>query len=821
MMGKSPLRPDGTATMEQQQQQQYNPMNLKIESILAAPPGTLNEEQVAFVLRTIERLCQPKTTDAKSAAAIGRAEILLQRLVRDAQIVTAKPWNLVISAYARLSHPPATSTMSSLLFPFQNAYSLLRQMLRLHQMHPHLHPPPTDFSYSSVMFACSKCAAVSEDAVVIAESLLKSLEQPNSVVTPTVDIYNNMILVHANRAPKFYGAATAAEDWLMHLSKQASAGITEQPDTKTFNLVLKAWSETPEESGAERALEILRLMLELADSLPNSRVEPDVISFGTVISAFSKRHQPEQCLQVLKEAIRYFSNLPGDNVVDLAQCWNATVYAFAKSNLPDALDRIEHLMIDASTLSSATKKVVVRPTTAMHAAYMEAVLNTNAPDRAEKAERQLRVMLEKYRQAPTERKGAAPTTREFDLVIHGWYRCREQYEGDGKNSAYYGGKNGNIRHPFGYCASHASDLLLLMIDQSENSNHPLKSIPRTGTWNMCIDSWCQTARAAVSATASCANEMTKSTPSLVVAVKNRQKLLMEQGLNAVRKAVDLLQKAEDRNSANEFSYLTVINALCKMDHPLCTLQAVKTLQKMEAAFDDETKDVIKWPADAVNLYVKVLAALARVRNIEAAEKALEVFRGIPSENDEHKRRRKRAIPPTRQSYGNVILAFSKVPGPRSAEVVFDLFQEMRTLDENKKKGQKQLLDTVIFEGVLWTLASSRDKKGADRACQVLACMLDLHSKGTSDVTPNASCFNAVLHSLCQIKQRDYLERAAVLLKMFVRKYDENALPELPSAESFQRIISLCRNYNDAVLKQHGNDIIAINQRLNVARAATA
>lgn len=777
----------------------------RIDQILSAKVGSLDAAQVQFTSDAVLTACRPKHNGNNSSESIALADRLIQRLIQEvntsaatASPIPEKVWNALILGCASL---PVGNLTAGQKFPFEMAHAYLVQMLQLHQMYPKLHHAPTDYHYSTVLYACSNCSVVSPSAVTTAEALIRSLEdgsaqQSSSTVAPTVEMYNNIILAHANRAKTVYGAATAAEDWLMHMSKHA------QPDTRSFNRVLKAWSNSPEDQGGSRAADILHLMLELvaSDVENTSRIRPDVVSFGTVISALAKRKQPEASQLILEEAVTYFTN--DGAAVDLTQCWNFALFSWAQSGFPDAPERVEELVQEGIRVGH--RHVLVRPDAATYAACIDAHLSSARPNRVEKAEGHLRKMVEEWRkQAPHHSRNewspptwgiAMPTTKEFDTVIHAWYRCQPEYEGDG--TQHIG------RRAFGYTATHATNLLLTMLELSEGKF--VECAPATGTFNMCIDSWCNTGNACLTAALQQANSPADNILNAEIVADHAlayQRAMKEQAMAAAVKAVELLDMAEARRLTNDFSYSNLILLLCRIDNPDCSFQAAKILERLERDTDQRE---LPWPSNAQSLYSTVISALGKVGTVDSAERALKVLRGIPNVG-------KRTIKDKAKIYTGVLTAFSKVTGPRTGVVAAELLQEIIALDKNPKN--KVSLNTAVFERVLWALASANDKVSAGYACEVLTMMLDLHSTGKPDVEPSTHCFNACIHALTECHDETYTRFAVELIKAIVEKYEGKYLSQLPSPAAFYRVIKSCRDAGSAEMVQQANDIIRVAERL--------
>lgn len=865
----------------------------QFDRIDEAPVGTLTQSDVQLLQQSIETHCRVTSrrrhggSSQTSRRNTQRAEGWLHRWIQEVNyfwaatttttttptnnpspttlqpdgiqpsdlIIPVKVWKAVILGCANLpleddgsssggssTTSPQTTPPTVTTLPFQVANSHLQRMIHLHQLYPTLYHAPTEGCYSAVLHGCSNCSAVSTAAVTTAEAIVRTLEenagQSTSVVAvaPTVEIYNHVILAHANRAAHVYGAAAAAEDWLMHMSSLATAATTRdrttgetiiQPNTQSFNRVLKAWSNSPEEQGGNRAADILHLMLELSSSgIANChRLEPDAISFGTVITAFAKRHQPEQCQAILEEAVTYYSNKGdtsalGRKARDLTQCWNATLFAWAESGYPDAPERVESLIQQGISVGPTKRQLFIQPTTATYAACIDAHLRSSRPNRIEKAESHLLAMVglcrnhfeqARHAQNPdtvrppnTLSSVPLPTTKEFETVIHAWYRSQKEYEGDDSEGiGTQDSRDMRRRRPHGFTATRATNLLRTMIELSDSYRN-VYCAPSSGIFDMCIDSWCNAAIACASE-ARKENDRIKSLneidDDIVERARAQAKELENQASSFVGKAFGVLDVAENRRLAKPFCYITIIKCLCRMEDSTFAFIAAKTLGRWERETDKRT---LPWPSTANLHYKDVFAFLGETRTLEAAEQALSILQAIPNAGP-------RSVKGKESFYTAVVVAFATFPSPRTTEVAKELFQEMSTLDQDPDSTMS--LNTVFCERVLWALADAKDKDAASSACEILSIMLDRHSLGKPNIAPSTHCFNACIHALTECQDEKYLKYAVSLIQSIVNHFDMQNVAQLPSPAAFNKVIRCCKDAGSAEMVQHANEIIRIAQRL--------
>jgi pentatricopeptide repeat protein len=643
----------------------------KIRFILSdVPVGSMNEAHVDFCNKTMNLLSQRLENRGEVA------EKLLERLVEE--LSTRNPaidparvavlYNGAMRAWARTTDTEKPPVQHQLPRPVARAKLLLDRMHSRHQEHPDMHPPPDVYAHDAVLYACAS-SSYSELVAPLAEELVKAMEESvrqnlETAIIPSTISYNNLISVYANQAPTHYGAATAAEDWLMHLSKLSAEGFGgAEPDTGSFNRVLKAWSTSPEKNGADRAREILDLMLSL--QVEHRQLQPDMISFATVIHAFGKRRQPEKGESVFRQAIEYFDqeyqrrdkstlvDSKEEDVADLTNCLNGAIFAWAQSNSPDAPERVEALLRDAYILSkhhrlSSSSHIRIQPDASSHTALMNTLIQSGRPDGIDAAHRHLKEMIASF--VSKGDNAVAPTTPVFHAVIHGWLQS-ERPE----------------------AAERAQELLQDMLELSEKRNAPSCS-PETKTIIRCIDLWSK-----------------------------------HESPIAAAKALELLNLAEKRKLVSFFTYQSVVNILCKWK---ASIKAARVLERLESQAD---KGNVKLQSSI--LHIAVIDGLADLKTQDAAELALQIFNRMKTKKMEA----------TTYTYTCILAAFSELRTKRSGEVAFLLFEEMKELDADRYSRVK--LSSFAFDLTLETLARAGDKISADNARVVQKHKLKALSEG--------------------------------------------------------------------------------------------
>jgi hypothetical protein len=255
----------------------------------------------------------------------------------------------------------------------RRAMALLERMERLYESGKLVGAKPDIVSYNSVLDALAKSGGGRESAR-LAEEMLDDLEElynsrrqrrrnrsagggggglGGSIVgtassldiRPDVYSYNIVIGAWAN-----CGYANRAVSLLDRMTRQANKGRTSlRPDATTYNSVLHAWSQSSDRNAAVKALGLLEIMLRLRESGGGggggwgggeaaAANFPDVLSFSTVINAFSKSKYPRKARQSrdLLKRMKHLYETGGrreemrPNVYVYSAVLNACAYTFGR-----------------------------------------------------------------------------------------------------------------------------------------------------------------------------------------------------------------------------------------------------------------------------------------------------------------------------------------------------------------------------------------------------------------------------------------------------------------------------------------------------------
>ena len=207
-----------------------------------------------------------------------------------------------------------------------------------------------------------------------------------------------------------YKAAQRCEDLLLYqseLSKDVDNNV--QMDSTSFNIVLKAWSNSDTGiDGAKRAQTVLRMMMKLY-SHGHMNVKPNAISFSTVFGAYSKVNS-EDASTAVDNVMSILDELEGSYIatsedININSCYNAAANMIVKSGLDNALERVQELMARMRNMDAVPDKYMI-------SSLVEAYANEGSDESIRKGKELLLEMIDKPEP------DIEPNTVPFNILIN-------------------------------------------------------------------------------------------------------------------------------------------------------------------------------------------------------------------------------------------------------------------------------------------------------------------------------------------------------------------------------------------------------------------
>ena len=264
-------------------------------------------------------------------------------------------------------------------------------------------------------------------------------------------------------------------------------------ETRAFNKELNELSRSKGRGSAQKAEALLLSALEPGEE---NGVYPNVVSFSTVLNAWSRTYEaeaPDRALLLLERLERLYKETGNDGLRANAYTYGAVINTLGRSRVPDAASRAETILhkmeefceagdvgccpdsyiysscINAWTRSTGDESAerahallerMEEPDTIAYTSVIQAYARSNRRDAAEKAERLLKRMNELVADGS---RGVAPNFRTINYVLQAFAR----------------------KATFANMYAEKSEKLLSYMEEQYNAGYR-ELRPTTGSFNLCL-----------------------------------------------------------------------------------------------------------------------------------------------------------------------------------------------------------------------------------------------------------------------------------------------------------------------------------------------
>lgn len=304
--------------------------------------------------------------------------------------------------------------------------------------HPEMKPDA--ITISNAIHAHAKCGNP-----VKAEALLKQMladySNGNSRMRPTLQTINMFLASLAKANTKDHAEKADAYLREMLAFQDSLSSFDLQPDAVTFTTVISAWANSGDPKAAERAKALFR-EAEMLSQSPDHKLVLDAGFYRSVIRACALSGDviiAESLLQDIVDGDE-FGNVKPDRFMYLA-----LLEAYSKSDLMDAAEKAEALLIRMNTLAEETGNSSINPDSACYRFVLEcwSTKSDNLKMAADRSEALLRAMEKKVNSGESNLK---PDPATYKMVINTMSRAgdtegakwvlKQMYDDKGKLEAF-------------------------------------------------------------------------------------------------------------------------------------------------------------------------------------------------------------------------------------------------------------------------------------------------------------------------------------------------------------------------------------------------
>lgn len=483
------------------------------------------------------------------------------------------------------------------------------------------------------------------------------------------------------------------------------------------------------EGSAERAQAIHDNVVRMHQETGDEEIAPTVVSYNTLVSAWTKVGNPQRAEQVMQEMLQAPShmNLKPDSTT-FCHLINGYSSVMPRPNITRALELVE--LMD---------ELKIEKTFYIYGALQNAHARSQRPDAPMKSKELLDEMVKEYEQGNATL--VKPTVVNFNTVL-----------------------NACSRTPSVKAAKMATDLLERMKKPVEEGGYDIE--PDRLSYVMTIY-----------ACASC--------PDARVGAPMAQGILdqmEEQAVSELRQQKDSQGMAPPRITLGTEGYNAVLGAWARSAMPASVNHCLNIVERMEnlaVKFGGAEKI---WPNR--RSYNSVLNAMVRTSGTqyaqEKAKTALNMVKRMWKMDDDGKSFSK----PDSYSYTALLILHQKsTTDPSAPSKVDDLIREM---EERHNDGSLQNPpDVVHYTIAISTWARSRKKGTVQRCSQILLHMMDRHKAGFPNCVPNNRTYNAFIDALSRAREE---ERAEKVLYYMLDQYRHGKAEMAPDSFSFNSVL---------------------------------
>lgn len=572
--------------------------------------------------------------------------------------------------------------------------------------------------YTMILEAACSNTTDDREGVAYADSLLEWMveqaqENQNFKVQPS--IYSVGIVMQgwagsSNKHNSISHACERIENWLRRAQELHDEGwLNLRPNTVVYNIYLHALAEA---KNVQRAEQVLQGLLDRRWG-----VEPDPISFSTVLLAYTRKEtieamvKAETLLGQMKEL--YHSGM--DSAKPTLLAFSTVIQGFAQLGQPQPA---EDLLSELYEEYSQTMDADLEPDITVYNSVIAAWSNAGQPDRAEEL---LSTLVDKCIVEPNE--------RSFHAVLSGWAKLGQPGE--------------------------AESLLYRMHELY--TDHAHASSPSTMTYNIVLDAWAKSRR----------NDAWERALAILQHMEELHQsgdVNVQPNVHSLNTVLNCFRNAGQGNFHGAFKVLDrFIDG-----HEEGRVDAVPNLitwNTLLAGCAKNTRDDFRvlqiWERMAkfqcepdIISYTMTFACYARYGAISAksAKSLLKFARRFKSD---------KLVQPSRFAYLRLVEAWV-------AMARVDLAEE--TLIEVCNAGPRQgspIVDREVFHRVMkgWSQLNK-----ARRVESLFLFMNDIHERWELDeVKPSQDTYNILLHSWAKSGEKQSGERAEYLLRQMARR----------------------------------------------------
>ena len=601
-----------------------------------------------------------------------------------------------------------------------------------------------------------------EDAIERAEHLVQRMEaiaerDPEPSIQPQTATYNVLMNVYASQKG-MYGIGQKTEDLLLGMAERNKDGdFSINPDTLSFNTVLKAWLNSGECAfeSACRAEQLLRLMAKLGADGHNN-IRPDAISFLTCLNCFGKavseKRKEGPLIIEHVDGLIDMAEETGAAGDDLTRFFNTAVSIITRSGVEDAKQRIKNLISRMDELRESGTLNLQPISSRTRASILAQSETETSVDEAE----QLILDIIENRLART---GETSSRQRIDVIV--------------SDSVSIGKLiHGMLQQ---YNRSNVERVSRLLERMEQAAKRVPGIAPHKSHYNMTIAAFANV------------NDDRSAFDSLEL----------------LRRQEKCFRAGNSHAKPDGFAYSSVLSQLAKSRNSKSSLNetAHQVLTMMFRQHEQGNTSVNPSNAD----YNIVIGLHAKACKEAATEKAIHLFRRMQTEAEAGNSN----VVPDAVTMSSVLNALTKVKDRRAPTMALEFLDAATSNSANYMK-----LDAAFFRHVISALSQSNDLGHVDVAYDILSSTRADERGQNLNIATITGC-NEVVKGFCSAGTgTDTASKAQAVLVDLVSKFRSGEIAAMPDRHGFIAVVSSWASSKSSSAMSNVEKLIALMGELH-------
>lgn len=589
----------------------------------------------------------------------------------------------------------------------------------------------------------------------------RCVSDPLAMIHPDAVSYN--ILLKALSNSKSPDSPMRSEEVLQRMQNMADAGDGDvAPTAASFATVISCWGRSSQLDGPSRAEDILLRMLELYKA-GRSELKPNVVCFGAVLDAWAKSGAPESAkraddiVQLMTKELG--NDISGDETMEHSDSDSDGDYGSVTA-LASAFDAISK---PGQGFDDTARRLVRAMGSSANAitftVLIDSFARSESKDAGAKAEA---VLLEMIRLNEGGNNNMRPTKATWNAVMNAHSKSGERDAGERAiallnrmKDMHVSGSSSDIK-PDSTSFSTCIDALGNSGDRNagyraEELLAEMDELHRVGDESMRPSLICYSA--AISAWA-----------------RSRAKDAGHRAEALLERMQEMYSKGDEQIKPNEQCYGAVLDAYAKGGD---SSNAERFLSKLEMLYEagDEAADPRRQ-----NYINSVIDSIVRSRQKDAPDRCMALLKRMKEKYD---------LEPCVRTRNSLINAVAKAGKPNSAEKAESMLLEM--LHTNR---EDLMPSTVTFNICIDAWSRSRSPDAPKRAERLLNQMRELNSKGFTFIKPDVVSYSACISAWGRSRDENGAERSEQILSHMQSLYEATGDEDLrPNIVSLSAVVS--------------------------------